>query len=98
MGHIFKVEKNSFKAFQKRKKKTTKKKGRFQSKKRFGKSIASKAPSLFLTLLKNKVQYLGGQYIDVDPRKAKPSQYDHKTNKYQKKKLSDRWHTFDGWN
>lgn len=94
MGNIFKIEKNHFKAFQKRKKKTVKKKGKFLSKKRFGKSIANKAPSLFLTMLKNKVLFLGGKYIEIDPRKAKPSQYDHQTNEYKKKKLSERWHVF----
>lgn len=94
MGDVFKIEKNNFRAFQKRKKKTTKKNGKYQSKKRYGKSIASKAPSMFLTLLKNKVTYLGGQYSLIDPRVCKPSQYDHVTNEYKKKTLKERWHVF----
>jgi hypothetical protein len=95
-GDVFIIEKNNFKAFQKRSKKTKKNKktGRLCSKKRFGKSIANKAPSMFLTILKNKVKYLGGRIVEVDPRKAKPSQYCHVTNSYVKKPLKQHWHIF----
>ncbi|AGE22647.1 putative transposase [Geobacillus sp. GHH01] len=95
LGNVFFIEKNNFKAFQKRKKKTTKKNGRFQSKKRFGKSIANKAPSLFLYILKRKILLLGGTFYEINPMVAKPSQYDHQKDVYIKKKLSERWHVFE---
>lgn len=94
LGNVFHIEKNSFKAFQKKKKKTTKRKGRYQSKKRFGKSIGNKAPSMFLSILERKVNLLGGTLHYINPRIAKPSQYDHMLDDFVKKKLHQRRHMF----
>lgn len=95
-GDIVKVEAMNFKGLQARSKNTTinYKTGKFNKKKRFGKSLANKAPSLFLTTLKNKLELKGGLYIEVNTYKVKASQYNHLNNEYNKKKLSQRWNYF----
>ena len=88
-----KVEAMNFKGLQKRAKNTTinEKTGRINRKKRFGKSLANKAPSMFLTILENKLKAKGGRYIEVNTFKVKASQYNHLNGEYKKKKLSQRW-------
>lgn len=87
------IEDMQFRALQKRAKKTRKnKQGKNLSKKRFGKSIANKAPALFVTVLEKALQKHGGALIHINTWKAKASQYDHMTGRYTKKKLSQRWH------
>lgn len=95
-GDTIKVETMNFKGLQVRAKKTTinEKTGRINRKKRFGKSLGNKAPSMFLTILKNKVESKGGRYIEVDTYKVKASQYNHLNQEYNKKKLSQRWNYF----
>lgn len=97
LGNEFYVETMNFKGLQKRVKETkiSPKTGKFQRKKRFGKSIAHKAPSLFLSMLKYKLEYLNGFYHEVDTWSVKASQYNHMTDDYQKKNLSQRWQFFD---
>ena len=91
------VEDMRFKALQKRKKKTEKKKnGRFKSKKRFGKSIGNHAPAQFLTIVKRKLDQTGGKYHEVNTRKFKASQYDYVTDTYTRKKLTKRHHRSNG--
>ena len=64
-GNIIYVEEMNFKALQSRSKKTEKNdKGKFKKKKRFGKSLANKSPSKFLTILQNKLKAKGGLYFD----------------------------------
>lgn len=77
MGNEFRVENNNFRSMQARAKETTKNaKGKFNSKKRYGKSISKSAPSAFLTILENKVQqYKNGVYIDI-PTSTACTQYD----------------------
>lgn len=91
-----KVESMSFKGLQKRAKNTTinEKTGRINKKKRFGKSLANKAPSMFLTMLKNKLIARGGVYLEIDTFEVKASQYNHLNQEYNKKKLSQRWNFF----
>ena len=90
------VENMNFKALQKRSKNTTKNKdGKINSKKRFGKSLANKAPAKFLTILNNKLKARGGTYLEINTRKVKASQYNHLNGKYNKKKLSQRWNYFE---
>lgn len=91
------VEDMDYRALQRRAKKTTKdKKGRFNRKKRFGKSLANKAPSMFLTILENKLKQLAGEELHrVDKWSFKASQYDHLSQKYSKKNLSIRTHKLD---
>ena len=95
-GDTIKVETMNFKGLQARSKNTTinDKTGKFNKKKRFGKSLANKAPSMFLTILKNKLESKGGLYVEVNTYKVKASQYNHLNNEYNKKKLSQRWNYF----
>lgn len=90
------VEAMNFKGLQSRAKITEKnEKGEFWKKKRFGKSLANKAPSMFLDILKNKLKAKGGLYSEVNTYKVKASQYNHLDGKYNKKELSQRWNHFD---
>ncbi|WP_333888186.1 transposase [Clostridium sp.] len=94
--NIVYVEQMNFKGLQSRNKKTEKNdRGNFKKKKRFGKSLANKAPAMFLTILQNKLKAKGGSYYEVNTRKLKASQYNHLDRKYNKKKLSQRWNYFN---
>ena len=85
------VEPMDYKALQRRAKKTTKNaQGRFNRKKRFGKSLANKAPAMFLTILEGKLSLCGGALHRVHKWEYKASQYDHLSQQYNKKKLSQR--------
>ena len=75
-GNIIKTEQISYKSFQKN----------------YGKSVKVRAPSMFMQILKYKAEKAGGEFIELNTWKLKMSQYDHKTQEYTKKKLSDRWH------
>ena len=92
-----KVESMCFKGLQKRAKNTiiNEKTGRINKKKRFGKSLANKAPSMFLTILENKLKAKGGLYKEVNTFEVKASQYNHLNREYNKKKLSQRWNFFE---
>jgi hypothetical protein len=92
LGNKFYVEDMNFKALQKRSKKTEKNdKGKFKKKKRFGKSLGSKAPSMLLTMLDTKLKYNDEKLYKVDTKKVKASQFNHFTGEYNKKELKDRW-------
>ncbi|MBN3352149.1 transposase [Clostridium botulinum] len=92
LGDKFYVEDMNYQGLQKRAKKTTKnKKGKYNKKKRFGKSLANKAPSMFLTILNNKLKYNGEKLYEINTKKVKASQYNHFTDEYNKKELKDRW-------
>lgn len=95
LGNKFYVETMNYAGLQKRSKKTTKNKnGKFNKKKRFGKSLANKAPAMFLTMLGQKLKSSGGTLIKVNTQKVKASQYNHLTGEYMKKKLYERWNNF----
>ena len=68
---------------------TVNSKGKFNKKKRFGKSIKNRCPSGFQTTIEEKFKVSGGTYIEV-PNNYRASQYDHTADDYIKKKLSDR--------
>ena len=91
------VEKMNFKGLQKRAKNTTtnEKTGKFNKKKRFGKSLANKAPAMLMTIIKNKLKAKGGIFLEVNTFKVKASQYNHLNGEYNKKKLSQRWNYFN---
>lgn len=93
LGNVIMVEDMNYKALQARSKNTTinEKTGKFNKKKRFGKSLANKAPSMFLTILDRKLNYQGMELLKVNTRTVKASQYNHFTNTYNKKELKDRW-------
>ena len=97
LGNKIKVEEMNFKGLQKRSKKTEKNdKGKFKRKKRFGKSLANKAPAKLLTILDNKLKYFGEKLIKVNTKEVKASQYNHLSCRYNKKKLSQRWNDLNG--
>lgn len=67
LGNKVYVEKMNFAGLQKRAKKTEKNdKGRFKRKKRFGKSLANKAPSMLLTIIDRKLRYYGEKLIEIN--------------------------------
>ncbi len=101
----FIVEDMSYKALQKRSKKTerqekasdvtqkdgtTKKVYKYKRKKRFGKSLNSRSPALFLSFLEQKALLCGGSFVKVKTKSYKASQYDHTTDSYVKVPLSQR--------
>lgn len=88
------VEKMNFSALAKRAKetKTSKKTGKTLSKKRFGKSLANRAPAMFIGMLQLKVQAIGGALYKSNTFKVKASQVDHQTREYVKKTLNQRYH------
>lgn len=86
------IEDMEFKGLQKRASETKRdKNGRYIRKKRFGRSLANKAPSMFQTILENKLKQYGGSYNRVNTRSFRASQYDHTLDDYRKCKLSERW-------
>ena len=97
-GDTFYVEKMNYSALQRRSKETkiSEKTGRFRSKKRFGKSIANKAPSMLLSILEYKLKCINKELIKVDTWAVRASQYNHIDDTYIKKNLSQRWDDFNG--
>lgn len=97
LGENIYVEKMNFQGLAKRSTKTEKNdKGRFKRKKRFGKSIANRAPSMLLEIIDRKLSYYGKNLIKIDTWSAKASQFNHFDETYNKKKLSRRWNDFNG--
>lgn len=97
LGDTIYVEKMNFSGLAKKSTKTEKNnKGRFKRKKRFGKSIANRAPSMLLSIIDRKLPYYGKRLIKIDTVSAKASQFNHFDGTYNKKKLSQRWNDFNG--
>ena len=97
LGNKVYIEKMNFAGLQKRVKNTEKNdKGKFKRKKRFGKSLANKAPSMLLTIINRKLGYYGERLIEIDTFNAKASQFNHFDRTYTKKSLSQRWNDFNG--
>ena len=97
LGLDVRVETMNFKGLQAKAKKTevSEKTGRFKRKKRFGKSLANRAPSMLLSIIDNKLKYFGLSLKRIDTAKVKASQFEHFTQTYVKKKLSKRWNHFE---
>lgn len=97
LGHMLITEpKNFSKLARKAKETTVNKKGKYNRKKRFGRSVKKRCPGGFQTALEKKFTNTGGMYIEV-PKDYRASQYDHTADAYMKKKLSDRmYHLYDG--
>ena len=97
LGLDVRVETMNFKGLQAKTKKTevSEKTGRFKRKKRFGKSLANRAPSMLLTIIDNKLKYFGLKLKRIDTAKVKASQFEHFTQTYVRKKLSKRWNHFE---
>ncbi|ARF14736.1 RNA-guided endonuclease TnpB family protein [Sporosarcina ureae] len=96
MGDDIRVETMSFSGLQRRSSKTTLNEvtGRICSKRRFGRSLARRAPALLLSILDTKLQADGIHLKKIDTWSVKASQYNHMDDTYQKKTLSDRWNIF----
>jgi len=75
-GNVLQSEKLSYVAFQKS----------------FGRSTKVRAAGSLMALLRRKAERAGGELRDLDTWSLKLSQYDHTTNTYTKKALSERWH------
>ena len=91
------VEQIKFSGLQRRAKNTEKnEKGKFKRKKRFGKSLANKAPSMLLSIIDRKLKYFGEELIEINTFEAKASQFNHFDRTYTKKSLSQRWNDFNG--
>ena len=92
LGYRILVETMQFKGLQKRVKNTTKNEnGKFNKKKRFGKSIANKAPAMLIEIINRKLNYNGLEILKVNTQKVRASQYNHFTAECSKKELKDRW-------
>ena len=98
LGNKVYVEDMNFKGLQRRAKKTTinKKTGKFNKKKRFGKSLANKAPAKLIEIINRKLNYLEKEIIKINTWEVKASQYRHSDGTYKKKKLNKRWNIIDG--
>lgn len=90
-GDTFIVENNQISGWTTRAKgtKVSEKTGRSLKKKRFGKSVANHAPSMFVSILENKVKSLGGEVVKVDTKNA-ASQYDFTDGSFTKHELKER--------
>lgn len=78
LGNTVKLEKLSYKAFQKM----------------FGRSVAFRAPGMFVQLLRNKAVNAGCTTVEFDPRPTRLSQT-CVCGAIEKKPLSQRWHDCD---
>ena len=91
-GDEFYIEQMRFRGLAKKSKEAKKSKtGKNLSRKRFGKSIANKAPATFVNVMEDKVVRAGGSFQKIKTWEAKASQYNHLDHSYNKKKLSQRW-------
>lgn len=92
LGDEHYIEQMRFRGLAKKAKEAKKSKtGKNLSRKRFGKSIANKAPATFVNILEDKVVRAGGTFQKIKTWEAKASQYNHLDHSYNKKKLSQRW-------
>lgn len=93
LGDTFYVEKMAWPSLTHRAKETvvSEKTGRIKRKKRFGKSVANKAPATLITILRQKCIALGLPGVVDVPTSVRASQYNHQTGEYTKKTLSQRW-------
>lgn len=93
LGDTFYVEDMQWPSLTHRAKDTevSQKTGRIKRKKRFGKSIANKAPAMLINILKQKSHSLGIPGVVEVPTKLRASQYNHQSDTYNKKPLNQRW-------
>lgn len=100
LGDCFYVEDMTWSSLTHRSKKTevSEKTGKFKRKKRFGKSIANKAPATLIAILKRKCDSLGLPGVVKVPTSVKASQYNHQLKEYTAKPLSQRWNAMPDGN
>lgn len=94
LGDEFIIEIMNIKGLQKKSKEATinTKTGKFNRRKRFGKSIGKRSPGYFIQQAKYRFDSTGGVVKEVNTWTFKASQYDHVLDDATKKKLSMRWH------
>ena len=91
------MEKMTFSGLARRSAKTeTDKNGRYKKKSRYGKSIGNRAPAKFLEILNRKLSYEENEIHQVNTQTFRASQYNHVTDDYIKKKLSQRGQQING--
>ena len=76
IGGTIKIEKNSFKSYQRN----------------FGKSTTRTGMGMFVEHLKRKAASAGAKVVELNAYALKMSQYDPQTDTYRKKPLKERWH------
>ena len=97
LGNEIFIEDMDWSALSRRAKETKKdKNGRIARKKRFGKSVARRAPGMFMTILEQKCKAVGAIYSEVNKKSFKASQYDHFSDSFRKKSLGKRWNHLNG--
>ena len=98
LGDNIFVEHMNFSGLQKRSTKTeiSEKTGKYKKKKRFGKSLANRAPAMLMTIIDRKLKYFDTMLFEINTVKAKASQFNHFDSTYKKKTLSQRWNDFNG--
>lgn len=97
LGRNIYIEQMNFAGLQKKAAKTEKNdSGKFKRKKRFGKSLANRAPAMLMTIINRKLAYHELELIEINTSKAKASQFNHITGEYHKKSLSQRWNDLNG--
>ena len=91
LGNQVYVEAMDYRALMKRAKEpTVNKNGRFNRKKRYGKSIGYHAPAMLIAIVKQKAPQEGGALYEVDTFKFRASQYNHVNDTYIKKTRDER--------
>lgn len=100
LGLDIRVEQMNYQGLQRKAKETTvnEKTGKINRKKRFGKSIASRAPAKLIAIIDRKLHPYGLTVKKIDTVKVKASQFNHFTQTYVKKPLSNRWNHFEQGN
>lgn len=93
LGDRFYVEDMEWPSLTHRAKKTeiSEKTGKYKRKKRFGKSVGNKAPATLIGLLDTKLKSRGLEGVIKVSTSVRASQYNHLTDDYRKKELSERW-------
>ena len=90
-GTDIRVEEMNFKGLQKKSKKTSfNKNGKINSKKRYGKTIKNRTPSMLLSIIDRKLHYKNLELKKINSFKVKASQYNPIDGSYKKKQLKDR--------
>ena len=100
LGNCFYVEDMVWPSLTRRAKKAeiSDKTGRIKRKKRFGKSIANKAPASLISILRLKCVSLGIPGVVEVPTSLRASQYNHQSREYTPKPLSQRWNNMPDGN
>lgn len=95
LGNELIIESMDIKALQKKAKEvsTNPKTGKFNRRKRYGKSIGKRCPGYLIQQAKYRFKSSGGIVREVNTWTFKASQYDHILDDTDKKQLSMRWHT-----